>query len=173
MKRTTIALGMALLACSCGTSDKASDANLSASSSDLTVDRKLDWLQGNWIGCEEQWLHEKAISSSLGGLVHGVCKVMDGDTMTLDDYFEITTSSGTVTLTFYKKTEVERVLQCTEADSRLVCNAPDGSFAVNVTLVRGSSRDEDVLSFVKRYSGKTTNLDMRRIGQTLVVPSCR
>jgi hypothetical protein len=135
----------------------------------------LDFMQGHWTGCEGQWLHEKVISSMLGGSVVGANKVLQNGALVSVDYIDIKPNAGDtpggVTLTFYTGTRVEAVAQCSSSPLSLACRTADGSFSNTITLRQGASADRDVLSMVKTFQGTATTLDLKRFSGE--VPVCQ
>src|SRR5262245_43505261 len=99
------ALIVACLAWGCGSTEPApSGDGVGVSDVAAKAERNVDWLEGNWVGCEDAFLHEKAMTSSLGGVVIGANKVLLDGVIQLLDYFELRRESERTekaTMTFY------------------------------------------------------------------------
>jgi hypothetical protein len=130
----------------------------------------LEWLQGHWRGCEDGFLHEKVMTSAHGGSVIGACKLLKDDILLEKVYIDLVIEKDNkVTMNFLSGTAVDRVAKCTIGERNLDCESP--GLIVNITLLSGETREDDVLHFVKVYGGKTHILDMTRESRPL--PKCK
>ena len=129
-----------------------------------TID-EMDWLEGHWMGCEGNLLHDKVISSSLGGIVTGANKVLRENKLIDRDYWDFVQEGSDpqrAKITFYTGVGRKIDAPCEMAKTGFSCQSTDGRFAVTVEYVKAGARPNDVLRLTKRWLGNRATFDLVR-----------
>jgi hypothetical protein len=144
-----------------------------AHSSSFAAGTGFDWLEGNWLGCEDGYMQEKAISSGLGGEVVAANKILQNDAIVQSGFIRVKPGSTLTegpTIEFYSGTAVDNIAKCRMADDHQIVGCDAKGFSVTITFTKGSSRKSDQLRFVHTVGGVKHTLDMQRAERG--VPAC-